>query len=494
MSDFADLIPEFVEESLEHLKNIEEDIIIIEQGSADSELINRVFRAVHSIKGGSSFLGLKNIERLSHKMEDIFNLVRNQELNFTSDISSRVLTSIDKLKDMLEDTEESDSFDITQNLKDLKACLEHKSVDKVAEKMKEDIEESAIKIDKDTFEELRKEGKKVFLIQFELMDESLGGKNPLDFFNEIEKTGEVMVRNVDMELVLKDDSFTGEGIPLSVLYASVLEKDLVAHIFGVEEKKVKEVVPDSLIEEELIDDAHEKESMVTNVNAFFSKGKNPEIPIPKAGPAKNTSPKQNAGAFDDEDLPYPARVRVVEDEGLAQQIRDVDNEDAEDTAPEPEQNEFGFEDEDDTDAIKDNNEFLTFMVGDEEYGIGITQVHEIVTLHEITPLPGAEEYTKGVINLRGDIIPVFDFRLKLNFDERDYDAQTIILIVMINGKKMGIIVDRVSEVIQFTKDQITDAPQMQQIPSDFVIGIGQKDEKFIILLKLRSIFDLKEAA
>lgn len=123
MSEFGDLIPEFVEESLEHLKNIEEDIIIIEQGSADKELINRVFRAVHSIKGGSSFLGLKNIELLSHKMEDIFNLVRNDELVFSSEISSSVLKSIDKLKDMLEDSEESDGYNIDENLQELKNCL-----------------------------------------------------------------------------------------------------------------------------------------------------------------------------------------------------------------------------------------------------------------------------------------------------------------------------------------------------------------------------------
>ncbi len=491
MSDFADLIPEFVEESLEHLKHIEEDIIIIEQGSADSELINRVFRAVHSIKGGSSFLGLKNIELLSHKMEDIFNLVRNHELEFTSEISSRVLKSIDKLKDMLEDTEESDNLDISGNLKELKACLDQKPVDSVAEKIKEDIEESAVKISKDTFEELRKEGKKVFLIQFELMDESLGGKNPLDFFNEIEKTGEILVRNVDMELVLKDDSFTGEGIPLSVLYASVLERDLVAHIFSVEEKKVKEVKPDSLIEEELIDDVIDKNAVATDVETYLSEGKNTGPSTGKSMPDEE-SEEDYQTSTDDGESQFNVRDVSSENDDLIQQIRETEEDDAPETTVMEE--EYEVEEEDDTDSIMENNEFLTFMVGDEEYGIGITQVHEIVTLHEITPLPGAESFTKGVINLRGDIIPVFDFRLKLNFEEREYDSQTIILIVMIHNKKMGVIVDRVSEVIQFTRKQITDAPQMQQIPSDFVIGIGQKDEKFVILLKLRSIFNLEEAA
>jgi two-component system chemotaxis sensor kinase CheA len=273
MSEFGDLIPEFVEESLEHLKNIEAGLVVIEQGSTDKELLNRLFRAVHSIKGGSSFLGLKNVNLLTHKMEDIFNLVSKGELDFNSEISSNVLSSISRLKEMLVDSEESDTFNIEDNLRDLEACLRRRSVDKVAEKMKVAIEDTTVKLDKTRFEAFRKEGKKVFLIQFELKEESQGGKNPLEFFNEIEKTGEIIVRNVDMELVLKDDSFTGEGIPLSILYASVLEKDLVARIFGIEEKSVKEVVPDSLIEEELIKGVRQKGDLYseefTSADAYF---------------------------------------------------------------------------------------------------------------------------------------------------------------------------------------------------------------------------------
>ncbi|MCP5047629.1 MAG: hypothetical protein GY940_10685 [bacterium] len=500
MSEFGDLIPEFVEESLEHLKNIEEDIIIIEQGSADKELINRVFRAVHSIKGGSSFLGLKNIELLSHKMEDIFNLVRNDELVFSSEISSSVLKSIDTLKDMLEDSEESDGYNIDENLKELKNCLDMKPVDKVAERMQEDIEDTTVKLDRKQFDQLRKQGKKVYLIQFELKEEeSEGGKNLLDFFNEIEKTGEILVRNVDMELVLKDDSFTGEGIPLSILYASVLEKDLVAHIFGIGEESVKEVIPDSRVEEEVIGGTQDKEGLRDDKHRSASDSyfddraieedipsaresepitkRTPREPLVEEFPVRNQTDMSVAGDLSDsqvEKIPIDEDSRQVETV-----IEDIEEED---------------EEELDIDVVKDTNEYLTFWVGDEEYGIGIAQVHEIVTLHDITPLPGAEKFTKGIINLRGDILPVYDFRLRLKFEEREYDGKTIILIVMIHGKKVGVVVDQVSEVIQLKRDQVTDAPQMQDIPPQFVIGIGQKDEKFIILLKLKEIFRDEEAA
>jgi chemotaxis signal transduction protein/HPt (histidine-containing phosphotransfer) domain-containing protein len=482
MSEFGDLIPEFVEESLEHLKNIEEDIIIIEQGTADNELINRVFRAVHSIKGGSSFLGLKNIERLSHEMEEIFNLVRNDELDFTSDVSSRILKSIDMLKDLLEDSEESDGYDIEANIRELNQCLKEKraSGKKESALASKAIEEELLaKLDKSTLSTLRKKGKKVYLIQFELKEESLGGKNPMEFFAEIEKTGEVLAKNVDVDLVLKDENFTGEGVPISILYATVLEKDLVAHIFGIDEKIIKEIKPDSPMEMEVLEKARTKnEEVKMNSTAVTEQTENDN---------KEPEDESEDAEFAVREL-YSTENADEQTSGSGESVEAIEVSEGDGEIIEIEDDE-----ETDTDTVKENNEYLTFKVGDEEYGIEITQVHEIVTLHEITPVPSAEDFTKGILNLRGDIVPVYDFRLRLSFDQKEYDYETVILIVMIRGKKVGVIVDRVSEVIQLTREQITDAPQMQQIPPNFIIGIGQKEGKFVILLKLKEIFNVGEA-
>jgi hypothetical protein len=102
--------------------------------------------------------------------------------------------------------------------------------------------ESSLRLDKFTFESLKKQGNKVYHIQFELKEgETENYSTPLEFFREIEKMGEIIERSVDMELVLRDDSFTGEGIPLNIIYSSVLDKDMVAHIFGIEERRVKEL-------------------------------------------------------------------------------------------------------------------------------------------------------------------------------------------------------------------------------------------------------------
>ncbi len=426
MNEMVDLIPEFVEESFEHLKHIEEDIILIEQGEADKELINRVFRAVHSIKGGSSFLGLKHIELLSHKMEDIFNMVRNNDLFFDSSISSIVLRAIDQLKDLLENVQASDSIDVSGNLRELAEILRQHQGDGAESGLKElKVSDETVSLDDYRMNGYRKKGFHVYLVKMELCETSRF-KNPLEFIREIEKTGEIIEIRVDMEMLLRDEGFSGEGIPMRLAYATVLDKELLAHSLGANEDKIT------------------------------------EIPMPR-----ETRPS----------VSEPIGLTIGEGEV-------VDNSAEADYESE----------EEDEEALKEYNEFLTFTVGEEEYGITIQLIHEIITMQRMTPVPDSPDFMKGVINLRGDIIPVFDFRKRLAFEDREYDAKTITLVAKVMEKKIGIVVDRVSEVIGFKKDEIRDAPQIEQIPADYLIGIGQKDKRFVFLLKVKEIFKPEEAA
>ena len=429
MSEFEDLIPEFVEESLDHLKHIEEDIIQIEQGQADDELINSVFRAVHSVKGGSSFLGLKNIEKLSHKMEDIFNLVRNGNLEFTPKISTKVLTSIDKLKEMLEDSGDSDNYDISSNVHDMEAVINNDSSASTTEEISVEGFDSKVNMSKYKYDNFKKKGQKVYLIRKEFV-ECDQYNNILELLKEVRKTGELVENLIDIEFVMSGDNFSGDGIPLKIIYASVLDKDLVAHTFGIDGDDLVELKEENIIDEEKKEIKEKKAEKVE------------KIPEKKETPA---------------DIKINEPIEEEEDE------------------------------EEDIEAIEDENEFMTFLIGDEEYGIGIKLIQEIVTMQSITGIPDSEDSTKGIINLRGDILPVYDFRLKLEFEGREYDKETIILIVNMEEKKFGIIVDRISEVILLKRTEIKDAPNMKNIPSSYVIGIGQKDDKFIILLKVKEI-------
>lgn len=427
MKELSDLIPEYVEESLEHLGNIEDDIILMQQGHVDNDLIDRVSRVVHSIKGGASFLGLRNMEQLSRKTENILNLVINSDLEFDPHISVCVLKAVARLKEMLANSGAGDDLDISVDLKELGACLRGRPLSATPRQVKLENENGAIRLDAYIFEALKKQGKKLFHIQFELMEgQNRNYSSPLEFFREIEKTGEIIERKVDMELVLNNEGFTGAGIPLSLIYATVLEKDIVAYIFGIDESRVVELKDIAKFEEKL----RAIEEIQTMEHPQFD----------------------NEPGIEPWDL---------------------------ETLDEIEPEEAG------------EKEFVTFLVGDEEFGIDITQVLAIIPSREITRIPGAEEFTKGIIHFRGDIIPVFDFRLRLKFAERKYDNETVILIVIIGRKKAGIIVDRASEVIRLTPEQITRAPNILQIPSEYVMGIGQKEGRFVVLLKASAIFNIE---
>lgn len=132
--------------------------------------------------------------------------------------------------------------------------------------------------------------------------------------------------------------------------------------------------------------------------------------------------------------------------------------------------------------------YLTFQLFNEEYGIEILKVREIIGVQEITTVPRAPEYVKGVINLRGRIIPVSDLRLKFDLPEREYDKETCIIVVSIDEVLVGIIVDTVSEVVDISTDEIEEAPSFgSDADSDVILGMGKIKDRVVILLSVENI-------
>lgn len=109
------------------------------------------------------------------------------------------------------------------------------------------------------------------------------------------------------------------------------------------------------------------------------------------------------------------------------------------------------------------NKFLTFVINGEEYGIEIRHVTEIIGIQNITVVPDMPQYVKGVINLRGKVIPVMDVRLRFCMGARDYDERTCIIVIKIEGQSVGMIVDRVSEVLDIPKDNIEPPPEVKKV-------------------------------
>ena len=127
--------------------------------------------------------------------------------------------------------------------------------------------------------------------------------------------------------------------------------------------------------------------------------------------------------------------------------------------------------------------FLTFTLGNEEYGIEIRNVTEIIGIQSITDLPDTPSFVKGVINLRGKVIPLIDVRLRFNFDEKEYDDRTCIIVVNIENMSVGLIVDTVSEVMEIPEGDIEPPPKVNnKAGSRYIKGLGKVGEEVKILL------------
>ncbi len=133
--------------------------------------------------------------------------------------------------------------------------------------------------------------------------------------------------------------------------------------------------------------------------------------------------------------------------------------------------------------------YLTFAIGEEEYGLDIGQVTEIIGIQPVTALPEMPGYVKGVVNLRGKVFPVIDMRLRFNKPQREYDERTCIIVVDIQGVTMGLIVDRVLEVIKLDDADIAPPPDARTgILNRYLKGIGKSGEGVKLLIDAQTLF------
>ncbi|MCP5005251.1 MAG: purine-binding chemotaxis protein CheW [Planctomycetes bacterium] len=141
----------------------------------------------------------------------------------------------------------------------------------------------------------------------------------------------------------------------------------------------------------------------------------------------------------------------------------------------------------------DEGKFLTFALNREEYGIEILKVREIIGVIDITPVPQTPDYMKGIINLRGKVIPIIDLRLKFSMPEEAHTQETCVIVVKINNAPIGVVVDNVSEVLDIKSEEVEDTPQFSHdIDTDFIMGLGKAKEKIIILLDIDKVLSSEE--
>jgi purine-binding chemotaxis protein CheW len=146
-----------------------------------------------------------------------------------------------------------------------------------------------------------------------------------------------------------------------------------------------------------------------------------------------------------------------------------------------------------TAAREATREVLVFVLGAEEYGVDILKVQEIRGYEKVTPIPSAPEYLKGVVNLRGTIAPVIDMRVKFGLPEPKYDAFTVVIILRIAHRVIGIVVDAVSDVVGLAQDEVKPAPQLGTlVDSSFIAGLATQNDRMVLLLDIEKLLSSGE--
>lgn len=141
-----------------------------------------------------------------------------------------------------------------------------------------------------------------------------------------------------------------------------------------------------------------------------------------------------------------------------------------------------------TELSTDGNQFLTFTLQEEEFGIEILRVQEIKGLARITPIPNMPDYIRGVMNLRGTVVPIVDLRARFSMSQASYNQFTVIIVVTIGEKVTGLVVDAVSDVLNVSDENIEPPPDMGSgSDTAFMAGIAKSGERLITLLNMEEL-------
>ena len=445
MGEFDDIIPEFVTESAELLETVENGLLQLESGDVEHEAIHTIFRAIHSIKGGAGFVGLSKIERLAHRMEDVLNLIRNGDLDATQPITDALLQALDVLTSLFNRLDEHDAIDVEGPIRALDAALhstlEDGSVKDDVNKISSPASETGLpnfEISDYNLKSRLSQGN-VYYLHMDMAKIEERGLTPLQLVNEMLSMGEILDSVVGLGGTGDSRTYEVAEVVFHLLYFTVLEDDLLMAALHLEEGEFRQVGPEDF-----------------NLAPPGEQAPEPPAPEPEPEPLPEPEP-QKAPAQP------PVPTQKAQPPALAPR--------AEAETPPP----------------AESAEYLTFTLGDEEYGVDILSVQEIIGLPELTRLPRSPGYVLGVMNLRGMVVPVIDLRKKLELTVKD-GQDPVVVVVRVSDKIMGAVVDGVNDVIELKNNQIQEPPDfVGVVRKEFLRGLTRHQDEMIILLDMVSL-------
>ncbi|MCP4727132.1 MAG: hybrid sensor histidine kinase/response regulator [bacterium] len=247
-----ELLEGFIEEAQGHLQEIEPDFLLLEQegDNVDSEVVNRIFRSIHSIKGASGFFGLEKIGKLSHVMESLLNLLREKKLPMSRELTDALLSGVDDLRAMIDDITSSEEFDIVEDLEILHSLLEsaEKGSDAAPQQKEENSKQSdeteditglGFEVSEEDVDRIISHGMNLYSfavsLQSDVADEE---KEILEYFSNIEAVGEILDSYLDANSIEDLDNCLDKETFIHVLFASVLEQDLIPTVVELDNDRI----------------------------------------------------------------------------------------------------------------------------------------------------------------------------------------------------------------------------------------------------------------
>ena len=241
----------YVEESIEHLADIENDLLAIEEAGADinEELVNKVFRAAHSIKGGAGFMGLNNIKELSHKMENVLGMIREREMVPNPEIVNILLMSSDTLRNLLMNVEASNDMDIDEHVSALIALTANNQAEEPVKEtggsngivdLSPDNGRLSISVHENDILNSRKKGQYIYLVEYDLMEDvHENGMTPADLIKKLNESGTILGTKIDHEAVgpLEENNST-DKIPFIALFGTILEPVMINALIDANEENI----------------------------------------------------------------------------------------------------------------------------------------------------------------------------------------------------------------------------------------------------------------
>ncbi|MGA1823618.1 MAG: chemotaxis protein CheW [bacterium] len=261
-----EILQMYIEESQEHLADIEPDLLTIEKNGAniDEELVNKVFRAAHSIKGGSSFLGLTTIQEVSHKAENILEMIRSREMVPSPEVVNILLLAFDKLRDLINNHQESNNYDISEIMVSLTGLAASNLPDKQKESISKEIEikvegvATTLHVLEFDLNHAKNAGNHIYLIEFDLLhDIQRLGETPISLFKKLEKKGIILQCIVDFKAVGTLDDEPINRLPLVMLIATKEPLATSGELFEVPHEKIHLIYDPRLNQEQ---SAHHKQT------------------------------------------------------------------------------------------------------------------------------------------------------------------------------------------------------------------------------------------